>query len=77
MDVCIPAQARLVAHKTHSSKSTNGFRYEMHETDRQTYCAALPKPAHSHAHATKRPLHGSKSILLFIFVIAGFALNFC
>lgn len=31
----------LVAHKTHSSKSTNGFRYEMHETDRQTYCAAF------------------------------------
>lgn len=31
----------LVAHNTHSSKSTNGFRYEMHETDRQTYCAAF------------------------------------
>lgn len=30
-----------VAHKTHSSKSTNGFRYEMHETDSQTYCAAF------------------------------------
>lgn len=55
MDMCIPVQARLVAHKTHSSKSTNGFRYEMHETDRQTYCAALPKPAHGHAHATQTP----------------------
>lgn len=46
----------LVAHKTHSSKSTNGFRYEMHETDRQTYCAAF-LPHRVRVPPTKPPPH--------------------
>lgn len=64
---CMPGSAvGSVAHKTHSSKSTNGFRYEMHETDRQTYCAAfLPHRVSSIAnpptplsgYATVRHLH--------------------
>lgn len=54
---CMPGSAvGSVAHKTHSSKSTNGFRYEMHETDRQTYCAAfLPHRVSSIANPA-RPL---------------------
>lgn len=55
---CMPGSAvGSVAHKTHSSKSTNGFRYEMHETDRQTYCAAfLPHRVSSIANPLHTPL---------------------